>query len=323
MLYSKSLTDLLDPVKTELEISINGLSKSLHTDNVLINKVISYVFSTGGKRIRPALTLLASKLFDDKLNNSNIIVSQAIEIIHTASLVHDDVIDNADLRRGKATVKSLWDNKIAVVSGDFLLAKASYLISTINNTELVSVFAKVLEEMCNGEIQQTNLSFNTNITMDEYLLKSKRKTAMLFSAATEGAAIVSNASAKQRQALMDFGVNYGLAFQIVDDILNFYTEDQVGKPSGDDLQSGIITAPTIYALEEQPDLGSIINTRFEKTEDFETALNIIKNSYGFDKAKELAMFHVDNAIKSLDVFPKSNIKSTLIQLAEYVTQRNF
>lgn len=323
MLHSKSLADLFQPIKPDLDIAIKSLHQDLYSDSPLINKIISYVLSTGGKHIRPALCLLTSKLFLTRLENKHITLAQITEIIHTATLIHDDIVDDADLRRSNKTVKALWDNKVAVISGDYLLARASTLLSTLESVLLIEIFARALEEICLGEIQQTNLLFDTNIDWEEYILKSKRKTAVLFAASMQGSAIISDISSAQVEAVKEYGMNYGLAFQIADDILNFYEEDQVGKPSCDDLRNGIITAPTIYAIEEFPELASYINNRFEEEKDFNKAVEIIKNSSGVRKSKKIAQFYVDKAIEALDIFPDSATKNTLISLAEYVTEREF
>lgn len=323
MLYSKSLTDLYDPVKTELEHSVNNLYKNLGSDNPLIDRIISYIFSTGGKRIRPALSLLASKLFQDELNEKHFILAQVVEILHTATLVHDDVIDDAELRRGHKTVKALWDNKITVICGDYLLAKASGMIADLESLRLIKLFSNAISELCNGEIQQSNQLYDTSITWEDYILKSKRKTAILFASATQGAAIISKASEDQVQALYKYGLNYGLAFQIFDDVLNYSDIDQIGKPSYDDLKSGIITAPAIYAMEEISDLASKIDTSFKNETEFDEIVGIIKSSSGINKAIDLAQNHVDEAIKSLDIFSNSEVKLSLIQLAEYVTKRKY
>lgn len=323
MLHSKTLTDLFDPVKTELKLTLESLYQNLSSDNALINRIISYVLSTGGKNIRPAISLLCSRLLTEKLDSRHFTVAQTVEIIHTATLLHDDVIDDALLRRGNKTVRAIWDNKISVITGDYLLARASGLISTLENVEIVGIFATVLEEICKGEIQQTNLMFDTTINLSEYSLKSTRKTAMLFSAATQGSAIICGADKKVTRALRDYGLNYGLAFQVVDDILNFSTTDQVGKPTCDDLRNGILTAPVIYAIEEYPELAAVIDKRFEDDSNLEKAIEIINNSSGIEKSKSLAELHVEHAIKTLEVFDPSDVKNSLSQLAEYVIQRKY
>lgn len=323
MLYYMSLNDLFEPVKSELDQTIDTLSQNLQSDNILLNKIISYNLSTGGKRIRPALSLLTSKLFLEKLNSSNITIAQIAEIIHSATLLHDDVIDTADIRRGHRTVNDLWGNKISVIYGDFLLSRASVMLASLNNTYIVEIFAKVLEEICLGEIQQSSLMFDTTITWDDYILKSTRKSAILFASAMEGAAIVSNATEEQTEAVKNFGLNFGLAFQIIDDILNFHSENQVGKPSCLDLKYGILTAPVIYALKENASLTQLINTRFKNDEDFNKAIEVILNSSGLEKSKQLAQSYVEKAIKNLSIFGPSKIKNNLVQLAEYVIERDF
>lgn len=323
MYKQKSLNDFFSPVKAELELTINTLYKSLKSDNDLLNEVVSYTISTGGKHIRPGLSLLSSKLFLEELKDNNITIAQITEIIHTASLLHDDVIDDASLRRGHKTINAIWGNKLSVISGDFLLSRASALLASLNNLYIVDIFSNSIQELCLGEIQQSVLIFNTDITWDEYILKSTRKTARLFSLAMLSAAIISDATKEQAKAVEDFGLYFGLAFQIIDDILNFYTQDQVGKPSCQDLSSGIITAPVIYAMKEHPVLIELINTKFKKENDFYEAVNLIKTSSGIIKSKKLARSYVNMAKDSLKTIKNSDVKDSLIQIAEYVIDREF
>lgn len=323
MLKNKSLNDLLIPVKSELSQTVNSLYSILSSDSEELNGIVSYTIESGGKHLRPALSLLASKLFIDTIEEKYIRLAQVTEIIHTASLLHDDVIDRSDLRRGNKTVSALWSNKFSVIAGDYFLAKASFLLGSLDNLELVKIFSEVLQGLCLGEVQQSELAYNPNISWDDYILKSKRKTAILFSCACFGPAIISGAPSRQIEALKDFGLNFGLAFQIIDDLLNFYTDDQVGKPSCQDLREGTITAPVIYAIEEFPEIKKCIETEFEEEETVLKVVELVKSSQGIVKTKQLAESYVNKAINSLDIFEDSEIKTHLIELAYYVIQREF
>lgn len=323
MLYSKTLTDILEPVKADLNVVIERIKANLNSDNDLINDIIDYVFSTGGKHIRPALGILCSRLYCERLTEDHYTVAQIAEIIHTASLIHDDVIDNSCLRRSKETVNSRWGNKEAVITGDYLLARASKIIASLNRQNIVILYANVLEELCKGEVMQNSLLYNPDISWNKYTLKSKRKTALLFESVMEGAAIISESSQQQMDAVKSYGLNLGLAFQIYDDVLNFHTTDEMGKPSCDDLQNGIITAPVLFAIEETPSLKELISGRYSTLNAFEQAIDLIKASNGLAKSEKLARQYSREAIKSLNIFPDSVTKDSLIQLAEYVTQRRF
>jgi all-trans-nonaprenyl-diphosphate synthase len=246
-------------------------------------------------------------LFYENIPEANIKIAEISEIIHTATLLHDDVIDNSCMRRGKETVNAIHGNRVSVLCGDYLLSKASQLLASLKNIEIVEIFSRVLEDICLGELQQTSLLFDTSIDMDTYILKSQRKTAILFSSAMEAAAIISEANESEVQALKDYGLYYGLAFQIVDDILNFATEQQVGKSVCDDLKNGILTAPVIYAMNMDPDLEALINTHFEDNNDFEKAVDIIVNSGSIYQTKQLANTYVQKAIDSLKVFNSNNV----------------
>ena len=323
MIKCDTLKGLISPIESDLDYTINNLYQNLKSDNDFLNNIIYYTISSGGKRIRPAISLLISRLFLDDLVESNYKIAQISEIIHTASLMHDDVIDNADTRRSVQTVNSQWGNAMSIISGDYFLARASTMLASLDNVYIVRLFSVVLEEICLGEILQNNLLFDTSITWDQYLLKSERKTARLFASATEGAAVVSKATPNYVEASKIYGLNLGIAFQIIDDILNFSSDKIVGKPICQDLRSGIITAPVIYAIEEYPELISIINSEFENQSDFEKALEIINNSSGIPKSRELSNKFIDKAVNALEIFENSEIKTSLVNMAKYIVDRSF
>ena len=283
-----------------------------------------------GKRLRPAVSfLIAKSLNKGYLSSNHFQLGQAIELIHTATLVHDDILDETETRRNKLTVNKKWDNKTAIIAGDFLLSKSLIKLAAVKNYSVIEIFANIMSEICEGEIQQKLQNYQ-NISFDQYIEKSKRKTANLFIAGAECAAIltpeIDNLIIKSAR---DYALNFGIAFQIVDDILNFTsTEDEFGKPVGIDLKDGIVTAPVIFAIEEyekkgDPTLSRLISQGFRNENDFKSALGMVLKSDGIEKAKDLAGYYADMANKSLAAIEDNQYKQTLKDLASYIIDRKY
>lgn len=265
--------------------------------------------------MRPVLSLLSSKLFEENLSQKSLTVAQITEIIHTATLLHDDVIDEADSRRSHPSVNHNWSNKAAIITGDYLLSRASKMMTSLKSFDLINVYADVLENLCAGEIDQTKGLYNPSITLETYLKKSELKTAALFAAACMTGAIAANASPSEVQVLKRFATLFGTGFQVMDDVINFSSAEVTGKPSCQDLKMGIITAPVIFALQESEELGLLIESKFTVAAAFDRAVEIIRKSAGIEKAKDLARKTVYNSIEVLAVFPESDAKEALIELS--------
>ena len=243
-------------------------------------------------------------------------------MIHTASLVHDDVLDEADLRRNVPTVNSLFDNRIAVLSGDFLFAQSSWYLANLDNLEVVKLLSEVIRDFAEGEILQGLNRFDTSLSFDEYLDKSYYKTASLIANSAKAAAILSGVSDSDAVHLYEYGRNLGLAFQIVDDILDFTGSTKVlGKPAGSDLASGNLTAPVLYAMKETPYLEVLIEREFSEKNDLDQALAIVRDSQGIILSKELAKKHAHQARKHLDCLAASDSSFALGELTDYVLSR--
>ncbi len=317
--------ELFEPVSSELSLVQNNLSNKLSSSGKLLSEVIKYIFSAGGKRIRPALSLLMAK-GTGGITNKHIILSELTELIHTASLVHDDIIDSAKLRRGRETVNNMWNDKISVITGDFLFAQASVRLGELENTEIVKVYAKVLSDLCDGEIDQYAERFNTNISWDYYIQKSNTKTASLFSACCKASAILNNQSKEIIDFTASYGRNIGIAFQIVDDTLDFTSSTkEMGKEVGSDLKQGIITAPVIYALntqnEKSKQLKSLIESRFSKEEDFSKAIELTFKLEGCEKAKDLSRKYISKAKESISFIKDEEVKFSLLTIADLITSK--
>lgn len=319
-----STTSLLTPVENDLNILTDNLKQLIGARHPILGAAAEHLFDAGGKRIRPAIVLLASRATtpDHDLTSRHRRLAEITEMIHTASLVHDDVVDEADLRRNVETVNSLFNNKIAVLAGDFLFAQSSWYLANLDNLQVVKLLSEVIRDFAEGEILQGLNQFDLDGSIDSYLEKSYYKTASLIANSAKAAAVLSNATPKVIENLYSYGRNLGLAFQIVDDILDFTGSTEVlGKPAGSDLASGNLTAPALYALREQPFLSVLIEREFSKPGDLSKALELINHSNGIDKARKLAADHARLAEENLSCLVASPSKDALYELTDYVVSR--
>lgn len=322
---------LLEPVKDELELVEQFLNSNLVDDSPFIAELLGQVFKAGGKRLRPALSLLVGKATstkaDGQLGRLHIILAVLTELIHTASLVHDDVIDSAALRRGQETVNRKWSDKLAVLTGDLLFAQASVCLARLMNPPIVGIYGQVLGDLCAGEIRQMRQQFVLNLGWENYIQKSIWKTASLFAAGTQSASILNLGSDKQVSAMKQYGLNLGICFQIVDDLLDVTSNSsQLGKPAGSDLSQGLITAPALFVLERNDEysrrLESLIRTRAVSTEEgVEESLAIIRNNGGVDSTVALAYKYADLAKESLSVLSSSTFRDSLEQMVDWLLTR--
>ena len=318
--------DFFRCINEELVILEDNLRNKLPTKSSLLKEVVSYIFNAGGKRLRPAICFLTAK-GTGRITDKHIILSELTELIHTASLIHDDIIDSAKLRRGRETINNLWNDKISVITGDFLFAQASIRLGKLENTEIVKIYAKVLSDLCDGEIEQYSLLFNTNISWEDYINKSTTKTASLFAACCKSAAILNEMDTASIKMAHEYGNFLGIAFQLVDDILDFTgSSAELGKEAGSDLKHGIITAPALFALKSNDNrarqLKTIIENKFdESTEDFKKAVQLIHELGGCEKAKRLAMEYSEKSKETLYFIRDHEIKSFMLQAADFVLER--
>jgi heptaprenyl diphosphate synthase len=248
------LKDMYTFVKKDLQSIELELERSVASANPLLQQSGTDLLKAGGKRIRPVFVLLSAQYgnYDaDKVKKA----AAALELIHMASLVHDDVVDDADVRRGKKTIKSQYDDKIAMYVGDFIFARALQLMTEIKEPAAHQILAEGIREMCLGEIQQIKEQFDTEQNVRQYLRRIKRKTALLIAMSCQLGAIASGAPYPVQRKLYEFGYNAGMAFQLTDDILDFTsTEKELGKPAGGDLKQGNLTLPALYAMYKVPGL---------------------------------------------------------------------
>lgn len=319
-----SATSLFSPVEGDLKQLSENLKKLVGARHPILYAAAEHLFQAEGKRIRPAIVLLISRatLPGEDITPRHRRLAEIAEMIHTASLVHDDIVDESSLRRGLPAVHSSFGNRVAVLAGDFLFAQSSWYLANLDNLTVVKLLSQVIMDLAEGEIQQGLNSFDPSLSVDEYLEKSYYKTASLIANSSKAAGVLSGVSPDLAENLYGYGRNLGLAFQIVDDILDFTSSTEtLGKPVASDLRSGNLTAPVLYALEEKPELETAIAREFANEGDLDMVLDTVLNSRGLDRARELADRHSKMAIECLSQLPPSVSQQTLVQLADYVLSR--
>jgi octaprenyl-diphosphate synthase len=300
--------------------------KDLQSDVPLIRKVGEYVLSSGGKRIRPALLLLAANLCGYQ-GDRHVPLASVIEFIHTATLLHDDVVDNANLRRGIASANTLWGNEASVLVGDFLFSKSFSLMVADGDLKILKVLSGATTIIAEGEVLQLVCTSDLDITVDRYIEVVKCKTAILLSAACQAGAILGNSTSEREKALQDFGMDLGIAFQLMDDTLDYTaSESQFGKSIGHDLEEGKITLPLIHTLEhcssEERDLiAEVVDKDVLDDDDFTVVLELVERYGGIGHTIKEAQKYVANCKAHLDIFADSPAKSALVELADYVVTR--
>lgn len=325
LLSQQSFFQLVSAELAELEQVV--LKELEHYDPTLIEAAM-HLMKAGGKRLRPIMVLLAGRAIDQKpANIKHHYLAMAVEILHTATLIHDDIIDGASLRRGLPTVNQKWGLRTSVLTGDFLLARSCYYISLIEAVRLNTIFSQMVMDMCNGEMSQLERRYNARISYEQYLDQVRGKTALLMAVGCQGAAIISGASPEQEKSMYSYGHDLGIAFQIMDDMLDFtVSEDELGKPALSDLASGQITLPTWFALQESPhaqELQTLITQGFEQTEHLERAVEIVLESSALEKSAQSARRYAQQAVSALEFVPETSARSALAELAEFAIQRHY
>jgi geranylgeranyl pyrophosphate synthase len=249
---SQPVSDFYAPVLDALEGVKASLLRIVPPESELLAQTLHHSLSSGGKYLRPAITLLAGLANGHQIlpkDDPLIEVACVSEMIHIATLLHDDVLDQADLRRKKKTVRALWGNTVSVLSGDYLLAQASLKLANVGNIRIVSIYSHVLADLCDGEVEQIRTSYQLETPWDSYYRKTICKTASLFAAGCEAAGVLTGLPEEQIQQLRAYGNNFGIAFQILDDLLDYTSSEQeLGKPVLDDLRNGLLNAPILLIL---------------------------------------------------------------------------
>lgn len=330
----------LDLVKQELGEHWSGYNKAIRAalanENKLLTKLNEYIVDTAGKQLRPVLCLLSAQACG-KVSQMSYECAAVCEIIHTATLLHDDVADNADLRRGLPTVKAAFSPAASVLTGDYWLAQGMYLLINKCNTEILGYFTKAIHDLSVGEIIQMEKAEELDTTKEDYYKIIECKTASLFIASVKSGAISANAPQEYIDAVSNYAFNLGLAFQMRDDIFDYSPKMETGKLAGADIKERKITLPLLCAMEASPEEGEQIRQLINRIENTLTKGEEITESYteiigkvtsfinrndGIAKAQEILEHHITIAIDSISKLPLSTAKDRLIQLAEYVGKRN-
>ncbi|RLA19181.1 MAG: octaprenyl diphosphate synthase [Gammaproteobacteria bacterium] len=298
----------------------------LKSDVVLINQIGQYIVNSGGKRLRPLLVLLAAESLNYKGTHHHILAA-VIEFIHTATLLHDDVVDSSDLRRGKETANAIWGNAASVLVGDFLYSRAFEMMVRVQSMRVMDILSHTTNAIAEGEVLQLLNVNDPDTTEARYREVIKRKTAILFSAATELGAVIAEAEEQHIKALAKYGMHLGTAFQLVDDVLDYTANaEELGKNIGDDLAEGKPTLPLIYAINN----GSIEQANFLKNaikegdgEAFNEVFEIVKSTGAIAYTENCAKEEAEMAARSINNLPDSPYKEALITLAEFSVQRSY
>jgi octaprenyl-diphosphate synthase len=316
------LSQIYEPVNDDL-INIEKAIRSVYkVDFPWLSKIIEYSLGAGGKRIRPALTLLSGKFYNYRFECLSFMAT-AIELMHTATLIHDDAIDESDTRRGKPTVYKLWGIDAAILLGDYLFAKAGVAVAETQNVRAIKLFSETLSILSRGELNQGINSFNINQSREDYYQRIYGKTASLFCLSTESGGILSQAPEESIQSLKSYGYHLGIAFQIVDDILDFVaSESELGKPAGSDLSQGTFTLPAMMLNERYPE-DNPIKTLFETKDNkyIKLAIDQIRNSSIVDDCYKIAREHCEKSCLQIKDFPDIIYRQTLMNLADFVVTR--
>ncbi|NLM22048.1 MAG: heptaprenyl diphosphate synthase [Peptococcaceae bacterium] len=313
-------------ISSDLKKVEKELDKVLKVNDPVLSQTCISLLQAGGKRIRPGFTLLSGKFFDYSFEKL-LPIAVALEIIHMATLVHDDVVDASLIRRGRPTLVAGWGNEVSIATGDYLLAKALEQIVKINDNKLSAFMAKVCIDMCQGEIQQLKYSYDIEQNLKQYLYRIKRKTALLISLCCKLGAMACNADRRGIWIMSTYGHCLGIAFQIVDDILDITADPKVlGKPVGNDVRQGIITLPMIFALKDSKIAERLkeLLASDQKTEaEVQEAVALIKQSDGIAKSNEIVQLYIKKGIKNLCELPNIPAKDAMIELAEFVGERSY
>ena len=322
-----SIAEIKKPIEKELDKFNEEFDKCLTSENEILSVVHRHIKNNKGKQIRPTLTLLASKLCKQNVENESISVALSLELLHTASLVHDDVVDESKLRRGQSSVNAIWDNQIAVLTGDYLLSESLNMSCKTNNVNIVNNICTLGKKLSEGELLQISNVQTISLSEDRYIQVIKNKTAMLFSVCTLNGAIAAGATYQQAEQLKKYGEMYGIAFQIRDDIFDYISSaDKIGKPVGNDIREGKITLPLLYAINntngaEKDVVMQILRDKDFSADNVEEIVNFAIRKGGIEYAEQRIDYYSTEAIKCLEMFDDNECKKSLIDMVEVSRKR--
>ncbi|MDR2925168.1 MAG: octaprenyl diphosphate synthase [Azoarcus sp.] len=321
-----SVLEILAPVAADMNAVDALIRERLHSDVVLIRQVAEYIIHSGGKRLRPALVLLSANALGYR-GRGHYELAAVVEFIHTSTLLHDDVVDESDLRRGNKTANALFGNAASVLVGDFLYSRAFQMMVSLDTMRVMRVLAEATNVIAEGEVLQLLNCHDADVTVDGYLQVIRCKTAKLFEAAAQLGAILAETSPEIEQALADFGMHLGTAFQIIDDVLDYSGDEaETGKHLGDDLAEGKPTLPLIHVVQHgSPEQIALVRRAIENggREDFSAVFTAIQSTQALDFTRKHARAEADMAIAALQPLPASIFKDALLELSDFAVARCF
>lgn len=321
-----NLSSIKRPVEDELRIFEKRFKKSMSTDIKLLDIVLRYVLRKNGKKIRPTLVLLSSRILGN-VTESSYTAATLIELLHTASLIHDDVVDESYERRNSFSLNALWRSKISVLVGDFLLSKGLLISIEKKEYELLEIVSEAVKQMSEGELLQIRKARKLDITMDQYFEIIEKKTAALISACTACGAKAAGESDEIVQIFKTFGRNLGIAFQIKDDLLDYQRNSLTGKPAANDIKEKKMTLPLIYALnnsdkKEASRIIKVIRKRSKDKSVVNKVIAFVESNGGLDYARLKMMEYKDKSVALINEFPKSAARDSMIELVNFTVNRN-
>lgn len=325
------ISEIRRPVEREFQRYDEAFQSELKHDNPLLHQVLTYILSQRGKQIRPLLVLLSAQICHG-VTDKTIQTAVALELIHNASLLHDDVVDNSPTRRGEQSVQQRWTNKIAILTGDYIFARVMELVAQLRNTPILNIFAQMSETLSEGELIELHNNSSMWISEEQYFNIIEKKTACLFAACTESGAQSSCGSMRQTTALREYGTALGMCFQIKDDILDYSDAEELGKPTMQDIQDGKATLPLIISLQRAPKAeAEEIKALAERLAQKDSTLNIYETEQeiksfvmrydGIRYAYRRIQEQKDKAIQALSCFHDSSTKNSLLALLDYSINR--
>jgi len=305
------------------------IKNELHSTVPLTETIVEHIFKSGGKRLRPLMVILAAKAAcpDVSIGTSHHALAAVIEFVHTATLLHDDVVDNSTLRRGKKTANAIWNNQASILVGDFLYARAFQILSREQQPQILSVLAKTTNAIAEGELRQLMNQHDTDLSIENYYRVITEKTAQLFSAAAEIGVILSGGSAEVQNAMQVYGLQLGIAFQIIDDLLDYSDANpKLGKHIGDDLAEGKVTLPIIFAIQsaeenERHYLQNVFKTGELKALD--KIILLLEKTNALEKTANVAIQAMNKGLSALNCIQQSPFKNALIELGKFSIKRTY
>jgi octaprenyl-diphosphate synthase len=322
------LTDLTAPIQGDLDRVEKTIADTLRTENLFIQQMVDYLSSSAGKRVRPALAILSAK-YGGGVTEETICLGAALEMIHVATLIHDDIIDNSETRRKQKSLNFKWGNEVSVLMGDYVFATSFYLMAKKLPKDVLGTLADTTNIICRGEISETFQRFNADLTETQYLEVIREKTASLFAASCRTGAMLAKAEESAVRALHDFGLGVGMAFQVVDDTLDYVgKESRVGKPVMSDLREGKLTLPVLHCLAsaskaEKEKLKAVILAKLKSDGDLEFVNSLIEKYGAIEASVRRARDFVRDAKGALASLKPNGLKEELLQFADFLIDRDF